>query len=516
MKNNYTILWGDMHSNLHHKDIEKLTKWAEEMRNCFDFWPVVYYPYYMRKENGLGIEDRYDDGIIEQDWEDIRKVTNQLNAEGYPMFMAYEWQGSGEDGDHNVFLLDNFQNMAYPMRYDELEKSYHDIDAIAIPHHTAYQLDHRGKNWQTQNDRFSPFAEIFSSHGSSETDAGCIPMERHTHMGPRTDANTLESGWKTGHQFGVIASGDNHNYPGVFGHGYAAVLAEGHSKKDIWDAWNSRRVYGVSRERIQLQMELDGHPMGSVIPANKNAQLELGIVGDNAIDRIEILKDDIVSEMIPHTSTWEYQLLHGCVRFKFELQLGWGPDSRLFPECEKRVWNGSLSTVGKLISVEKCWSDFGQSLHDVTENSCEFTVTTHDAGAGDRWMRSGSSSAQGFIFEIEDDIDSSVTLCVDGMTYVFPIREILEQSRIIPLLDEAKEMLSKKYNFTEYYRSDPWWHNCYKIKVCRAVPQAAYTRTIVRTLDTTDCSRLRVRIWQRNGSTAWSSPIFIEGEKNRV
>ena len=34
----------------------------------------------------------------------------------------------------------------------------------------SYQLEHRGKNWETHNDKFSPFVEIYSSHGSSENE----------------------------------------------------------------------------------------------------------------------------------------------------------------------------------------------------------------------------------------------------------------------------------------------------------------------------------------------------------
>ena len=44
-------------------------------------------------------------------------------------------------------------------------------------------------------------------------------MDRHIHMGPRTGVTAVEKGWEKGHQFGVIASGDNHSVPGVYGFG---------------------------------------------------------------------------------------------------------------------------------------------------------------------------------------------------------------------------------------------------------------------------------------------------------
>ena len=437
----------------------------------------------------------------------------QANAEGFPMFMGYEWQGAGKDGDHNVFFKDNLQKMEYPLRYEELVKAYLGKDVIGIPHHLAYQLEHRGKNWDTHQDTFSPFVEIYSSHGSSENDTGCIEMNRHVHMGPRTGMTSVERGWEKGHKYGVIAAGDNHSCPGVYGFGYTAVLAEDATKEAIWDAFVNRRVYGVSKDRIELDYTVDGEVMGAEIKGKKDSVLKLNIKAANAIDRIEIIKDNRVIEMVPHTSTWENQDLTGTIRFKFQLELGWGPDRRIFPDIESRKWTGMLKTPGKLLSIEKCWSTFGQNLKNVTDNSCEFEMTTYKTTATGKWMGPSAITTEGFIFEIEDDIDSYVTLVIDGKEYTISVRELMYSSRLFPLLDEVSELLKERFNFTEFYRSDSWWHNSYKIKVHQAVPEAAYTRQLTRVVDTTDCHSLRVRVWQKNGGVAWSSPVFVKKEQ---
>lgn len=508
----YKVLWTDMHSNLHHEKIEELPKWLEQIKKTMDFWPFAYYPFYMKKDvTGLGVEDKYDDKDINADWEYIREITNKANEEGFPMFMGYEWQGAGKDGDHNVFFKNNDGNMAYPLRYEELVKNFEGQDVIGIPHHLAYQLNHRGKNWDTQNDKFSPFVETYSSHGSSENDTTCIEMNRHIHMGPRTGETCVERGWEKHHKFGVIASGDNHSCPGVYGFGYCAVLAKSNSKDDIWDAFVNRRTYGVSKERMILDYRIDNNVMGSVIKPNKEAKLHLNVIGGDAIDRVEIIKNNQVIEMVPHTSTWENKELTGTIRFKFQLELGWGPDRRIFPDIESRHWVGSLKTNGKLLSIEKCWSNFGQELTNVTDNSCDFEVTSYKTTATGKWMGPSAVTTEGFIFEIEDDIDSFVTLIIDGTEYKIAIRDLLYTSRLFPLLDEVSDLLKERYNFTEFYRSDSWWHNCYKIKVHQAVPEIGYTCNIDRTLDLKDGDNVRVRVWQKNGGVAWSSPIFVEG-----
>lgn len=510
----YRILWTDMHSNLHHERIEELPEWLEQMKKAMDFWPIAYYPFGMMKhESGLPVEDRYPLDKIEKDWEYIREVCKQANEEGFPMFMGYEWQGAGLDGDHNVFFKDNEQNMAYPLRYQELREHFRGKDVIAIPHHLAYQLGHRGKNWDTQDDTFSPFVEIYSSHGSSENDMTPLDMSRHIHMGPRTGITCVERGWEKGYQFGVIASGDNHSCPGVYGFGYCAVLAKSNSKEDIWDAFMNRRVYGVSRDRIQLGFSIDGTVMGGVVQENLEAQLELDITASNALDRIEIIKDNIVMEMIPHTSTWEKEKLKGQIRFKFQLELGWGPDRRVFPDIESRNWKGSLHTPGKLLSIEKCWSNFGQDLKNVTKNSCEFDITSYKTTATGKWMGPSAVTTEGFIFEIEDDVDSSITLVIDGETYEIAIRELLYSSQVIPLMDEAKVLLQERFGFREFYRSDSWWHNCYKIKIGQAVPEAGYRTHISRRLRIMDGDNVRIRVWQKNGGAAWSSPIFVKRQE---
>ena len=505
----YKVLFTDMHSNLHHESIEDLPKWLEQMKKTMDFWPFAYYPYAMLKhETGLPVEDRYPLEEIEKDWEYIRKITNQANKEGFPMFMGYEWQGAGLDGDHNVFFKDNNQKMTYPLRYQELLANYENVDAIGIPHHLAYQEGFRGKNWSTHNDKFSPFVEIYSSHGSSENDNTPIEMNRHIHMGPRTGATCVERGWEKGNKFGVICSGDNHSCPGVYGFGYCAVLVEDNTKDAIWDAFINRRVYGVTKDKVKLHdYRINDVIMGAITTRKPKSHLHLDVEAGNDIDRIEIIKNNKVIKMIPH-----YEVIpnEGVVRFKFHLELGWGPDRRLFPDIESRKWHGELKTSGKLLSIEKCWSTFGQDLKNVTSNSCEFDITSYKTTASGKWMGPSAVTTEGFIFEIEDDINNSIKLIIDNEEYELKIREILYSSRIIPLLKEVNTLLNERYNFKEFYRYDSWWHNCYKIKVGQGVISDNYHVVLNEEIDTIDAREVRIRIWEKNGGLTFTSPIFFE------
>lgn len=503
-----------MHSNLHHEDMEQLPKWYEQAKALLDFWPVAYYPFTMRPtQYGLKVEDRFSDEVISKDWESLREFTRQANAAGFPMFMGYEWQGAGKDGDHNVFFLDNDRDPVHPMGYRELAEAYEGKAVIAIPHHVAYQLGSRGKNWNTHNEQFSPFAEIYSSHGSSESDDGPLAMNRHIHMGPRTGATCGERGLELGYRLGLIASGDNHIVPAVFEHGCMCALAETNTKEAIWDAFVNRRVYGVSQSRIQVDLTVDGAPMGSEVEVGDRAVLECNIVGSNAVDRVEILKDNILEEMAVHSGTWERNPISGLIRFKFRLEFGWGPDTRVYPDLYKKVWEGALKVDGRLLGIEKCWNNFGQDLRKVEEDGCEFTLTTYQSTATGKWMGPSNATTEGFIFQVEADADSTMHLLVDGKSYEVSVRELLHSSSVTALWDQVKQLTNETWGPLTHYRDDPWWHNAYKFKLGRACPEAGYTFHYKKeVLIDEDCS-YRLRVWQKNNDTAWTSPIFIKKKR---
>lgn len=505
----YRLLWTDMHSNIHHENFDELAQWYEHIKSLMDFWPIAYYPFHMRKHpSGLGLEDIHEAAVRDADWEALRAFVRKANEDGFPMFMGYEWQGAGKDGDHNVFFLDNDAPMLHPMRYEELRDGYRGTAAIAIPHHLAYQLGSRGKNWATHDEAFSPIGEIYSSHGSSENDYGPVAMNRHIHMGPRTGETCFERGLELGKHIGIIASGDNHSVPGVAEHGSMCVLAESDSKEDIWKAMLARRTYGVSHSRIGVDFTVNGEPMGSDITADK-AELAFHIVGTDAIDRVEILRDNIPEATIVHSGAWERKPLGDTVRFKFQVQFGWGPDTRLYPDIISRQWEGSLETAGKLHSVEKVWNSFGQSLNVVSDQKCDFSLTTYKSTATGKWMGPSNVVTEGFIFEVETRLCDPILLTVDGVTYPLDPRELLRSSRIIPLYDEVKALTRERWGEVEHYRDDPWWHNCYKIKIGQAAPQVAYTLDHQGVYPVEEDCQYRLRVWQRNGHMAWTSPIFI-------
>ncbi len=90
------------------------------------------------------------------------------------------------------------------------------------------------------------------------------------------------------------------------------------------------------------------------------------------------------------------------VRYKFFIEAGWVPDLRVFPEFTERVWKGMIKTPGKILSVTPCFSTFGQSIDNKTDNELDFTLTTRSTTATGKWMGPSSVTTEGFQIEIED------------------------------------------------------------------------------------------------------------------
>ncbi|EOD00148.1 hypothetical protein L21TH_1799 [Caldisalinibacter kiritimatiensis] len=259
--------------------------------------------------------------------------------------------------------------------------------------------------------------------------------------------------------------------------------------------------------------------MGSIIDKSSNDEYKavVDVEGGNAIDRIEIIKNGIVEHTYVHNGKWEKDELSGKVRFKFELELGWGPDIRVYPDITEKKWTGKVMTEGKIISVEKLWTSPGQKITKQEENAVEFDITTRKGGVGSGKLSQKNHATpyiqtQSMIFEIEADIDSKITVIIDDKEYQYTVSEILKETHLIGLIDEAKELSKERFGISEFYRSDPFWHNAYKIKIHKGVPYKAYKVALDYVVKGTekDMDYVMVKVHQKNGEKAWASPIWIK------
>ncbi len=509
----YNLYWGDMHTNISPKRVGMLRKILRAARKHLDFMAVTYYPFIWYTKNGLKIESCGHRARFDEDWKTVQRIVAEENSPGeFVTFLGYEWHGDRRRyGDHNVYYLNDYSPLDSSETLPQLYENLRRTKGIAIPHHTGYQVGERGKDWNFYDEDLSPFVEIYSAHGSSE---GCdtpIPMESNMDMGPRVSGGTVQDGLKRGYRIGIIASGDNRDFPGVWGNGLAAVYAEQLTRESIWEAFINRRVYGVTGDRIKLNFYVDGHMMGEIFKTkNEEVEIEVDVTGSHAIDRIEIIKNGTVAYTYCHSGRWRIPDTSDPIRAKLRIECGWGPNGIFgFKKAKPKVWNGTLEVEeGRIVSLEPCFTDFGQEIKSLSNDRCEWILTTKPRVSG-----GGRTATQGLIFEIEAAPQSIVRIKVKPQIEVeFTLKEAMETSRVIALLDEAERTIYEEFSLSpeDVENKDTFWHNAFKMKIHKAIPREGYKANL-KFRDRLEDGRCYyyVRVSQLNRQMAWSSPIWI-------
>jgi len=124
---------------------------------------------------------------------------------------------------------------------------------------------------------------------------------------------------------------------------------------------------------------------------------------------------------------------------------------------------------------------------------------------------------QSLIFEMDASPSDKVHLTVDGERAMFSIRDALQKSRVLALMDDARATIKTQFGLApdDIENPDVVWHNAYKVKIHTAIPESGYATTF----DFVDGSPppgrnwYRLRVSQLNGQMAWSSPIWFEALK---
>ena len=522
------LYWGDMHMNFHHDQMPIIDHTFAAGRSHLDFFPIAYYPFITyRRPEGLTVESVGERDFYQKDWQEVLQSVKRYNDPGrFVTFPGFEWHGDRRRfGDHNVYYFDEGPLAALetlPELYAHLRRA----KGLAIPHHTGYLVGERGKDWDYYDADLSPFAEIFSDHGSSE---GCntpFSLNRAASMSPRTTGGTARDGLLRGYRLGIIASGDNHSgFPGVWGNGLMGAWATDLTRESLWDAFLNRRVYGVTGDRIRLAFELNGHPMGSVVSGKGPAVVKAHIVGWNAIDRVELLRGEKVLHTYCHSGNWDVPQGDGKMRktrLKIRVDFGWGPSSWHGFKTTDKTWEGQLRLEGaRLLDVQGGFTCLGQRVEKVSDRECTWHLETKPRpklverasevgwAGGMGWYR-----MQSLVFELEGSPADRVHLKVDGESVVFSVQEALQGSRVLALMGEARALVREQFGLSpdDIANADLYWQNAYRVNVHVAIPESGYTVPFefVDEAPPPGWNWYRLRVSQLNGQMAWSSPIWLD------
>ena len=290
------LLWGDLHGHTLFSDgrgtIEEFYDFADRVAGL-DFCAVTDHAFQVRDEM----------------WEHTKKATNAALRPGqFITFHAFEWSGvSPLGGDHNVFFLEDdppiyrsklmYDKRNYQMQHDvpkqetieavyaEMLERVKDKNIFCIPHYGG-----RRGNPDHHNPKVQRMIEVFSEHRRSEAWVSQFLTQ--------------------GYRLGIMASTDGHY--GNPGYGYlrysneeealsdmeigmaaVAVYAPERSRESIFKSLYDRRVYATSGDRIILDFNVDGHPMGSEFNSNTAPTLSVNATGTAPIRLVEFKKNGV-------------------------------------------------------------------------------------------------------------------------------------------------------------------------------------------------------------------------------
>jgi len=430
-------------------------------------------------------------------WSHVKDAVEANNQPGeFVTLLGYEWHSLAY-GDHNIYFKGSEGEIIPAADLEALcrqLRAYKEngTEAMLIPHHIGYKQGYRGINWNAFTPEFSPFVEIMSMHGASETTEAPRPY-LHT-MGPCDWQSTYQYGLAQGHITGVIGSTDHHSaHPGSYGHGRLAVWAEALTREAIWEGLQNRRTVALTGDNIAVNFSINDSPLGSVIPYSPTRGIDVSVEGGDDIEYIEVLHNNRV--IFRHCPITELAL-RAEDSFKIHFEVGWAEKGELVDwDVSLEVENGELRSVeprfrGHEIlapqAAEKTSYAFSQ-WRLVESNGVHFTTCT--------WGNPTTSTAstQGICLEVTGNDRTLIRGTVNGQDVSVSVGDLLKGGHSFYLgtfltpayyFHRAAHRSAYHADFSFQHQSDGKVRDWYYIRVC-----------------------------QKNGQWAWSSPIWVEASK---
>ncbi len=316
--------------------------------------------------------------VTQTDWHHTRTVTEAHHRPGeFAPFLGCEWTAFRENGgDHNVFYRHDRAFLRRAQRWfadpddwpdaptpPDLYRSLEGVEALINLHVGGFTSD-----LGHHDPRLEKMIEIQRTHATSRW--------------------FVVDGLARGHQVGIVGSSDavsgrtGADRPGRrqsrnLRNGVTGAYAAAATREALWEAFQARRCFATTGERIALWVEADGHAMGEAFEAAAPPEIRVSVASTAAIERMllrrgaEIVADHPIAG--PDREHPErYRLL-----WRGSRQRGTSRDQKL-------SWDGTLTvTEGRLEPVDTI--DFYQPVDRLdrpAENALEWRSDTAGNEAG--------------------------------------------------------------------------------------------------------------------------------------
>jgi len=326
-----------------------------------------------------------------------------------------------------------------------------------------------------------------SMHGCAETSETDRPY-LHS-MGPLDGSQTMQAGLARGALFGIVGNTDHHSaFPGSYGHGRMAAYAARRDRPAIWDAMNARRTNALTGDSIHLMAAIGSTMQGGVMPPTTDADLRIEAVAGGFIDTIDVIRNGalihrISPDLAPAPISAEPEtLLH--------LELGWGARGRSF------AWNGRIGIDGgEILSVEPRLRgaeivsplEGDDAAHALPKIEADSSGAVRFSIIAEANPNNVTPATQGLMLRIRAGDTATVHAEFPGSSIRIPLAELFRHARS----GNLGPIDSPAWRIHALPRPEQWqWQGVVPLGDVRA-GETVY-----------------LRLRQRGGQMAWTSPIF--------
>nr|MBC7245356.1 DUF3604 domain-containing protein [Chloroflexota bacterium] len=492
-----TLYWGDIHN---HNEIgygrgslERSYRLAQNTLDFYAFTPHGWWPDMPEQDEALCKAHREAFERVQEHWPEVIAQANAANRDGtFVSYIGYEWH-SLNWGDYHIIFPDSFGQLFHAPDLASLLKFARENGALAIPHHSAYKQGWRGTKWAEHDEQISPVCEIYSEHGNSFETPSYWGMYAHS-MGGSNRSQTVIEQLKIGRIIGFTAGTDNHfGYPGSYAEGLTGVWASQLTRQAIFDALRRRHSYAITGDRIKIWFALGTGIMGDVLPASVSREIRLEIEALDEIDYVELNKNGYA------LARWwgDRSNITGSTQHLLRLEWGWDALSSV----HLTTWEiqGELQG-GRLMRMIPCLAGGGASTDRVNLmhvlDATHFIVESYTS-------RMNPLPTNSVVLEVEASQECQLALVIFGQhpkggafrvscdVVLNQLRDnnvslsvfdsfLAPKVRIGPVIEKDKVSL-----VSEFVDPNPGDKDFYFIKVV-----------------------------QKNGHLAWSSPIWCNENRN--
>ncbi len=341
------ICWGDIHNHnaigYGSGSLERSYEIAKG--SLLDFYAFTPHGHWPDPPGGdEKIKASHEEGYrkVRESWPRVVEAAEKHNAdEEFVALIGFEWHSS-KSGDYCVYVPGKDGGTFPAANLEELKEFAAKQGALLVPHHVGYRTGSRGLDWDGFDESLSPVVEGFSEHGCSIEPGTHWPMTGHS-MGGLDRSQAVFSRLNEGRFFGLTGSTDNHfGHPASRGEGLTGLYVENLTRRGILEALKKRRSIAVTGERIEARFSLGDAFMGETASPRAGDCFSYRASGFSETEFVQIIKNGAPVHTVFPVGGREKR------RFAALVEFGWGgmkdEDITMY-EAEAKVEGGAFEGV---------------------------------------------------------------------------------------------------------------------------------------------------------------------------